>query len=157
MNCHFSHTIFPGYWKSDTRNLRLDFSFRTTEPQKEVESEQKEVENDKEPEASGTSSWWGGVSSYSSWMDKAVSSVTTAVESAKIKVRMENFAKLICNVDTYDIFFIRILQSNEVYGFVSKDLEEVSSHANTMVKSSSMTIKKTLEVRDFEISMYLCK
>jgi len=56
-------------------------------------------------------------------MDKAVSSVTTAVESAKIK-------------------------SNEVYGFVSKDLEEVSSHANTMVKSSSMTIKKTLEKID---------
>ena len=44
--------------------------------------------------------------------------------------------------------FCTILQSNEVYGFVSKDLEEVSSHANTMVKSSSMTIKKTLEVRD---------
>ena len=43
--------------------------------------------------------------------------------------------------------FCTILQSNEVYGFVSKDLEEVSSHANTMVKSSSMTIKKTLEVR----------
>ena len=51
--------------------------------------------------------------------------------------------------------FCTILQSNEVYGFVSKDLEEVSSHANTMVKSSSMTIKKTLEVRDVLLYDYL--
>ena len=78
-------------------------------------------------------------------MDKAVSSVTTAVESAKIKVRIEKSAKLICTLGMTILF--TILQSNEVYGFVSKDLEEVSSHANTMVKSSSMTIKKTLEVR----------
>ena len=85
-------------------------------------------------------------------MDKAVSSVTTAVESAKIKVRIEMFAKLICTLGMTILF--TILQSNEVYGFVSKDLEEVSSHANTMVKSSSMTIKKTLEVRDFVINLF---
>lgn len=96
------------------------------EPKKESTEEQTEqpqnVEESSEAEASGTSSWWGGYS-YSSWMDKAVNSVSSAVESAKIK-------------------------SNEVYGLVSKDLEEVSTHANTMVRSSSTTIKKTLEKID---------
>lgn len=39
----------------------------------------------KQDEASGGSTWWG----YSSWMDKAVSSVSTVVESAKQKVSQQ--------------------------------------------------------------------
>ena len=38
------------------------------------------------------------------------------------------------------------LQSTEVYGLVSKDLEDVSTQATSMVRSSSVTLKKTLEV-----------
>ena len=40
-----------------------------------------------------------------------------------------------------------LFQSTEVYGLVSKDLEDVSTQATSMVRSSSMTLKKTLEVR----------
>ena len=54
-------------------------------------------------------------------------------------------------IDCYNLTFILLyLQSTEVYGLVSKDLEEVTtsttSYANSMVRSSSMTIKKTFEV-----------
>ena len=44
-------------------------------------------------------------------------------------------------------FTNNFFQSTEVYGKVSKDLENVSTQATSMVRSSSMTLKKTLEVK----------
>ncbi len=87
------------------------------------ENNEKKDEVAEEEEAAGASMWGG----FSSWMskdvlDKAMSSVNTAVESAKQK-------------------------SNEVYGLVSKDLGEVSTQATSMVRSTSTNLKKTLEVR----------
>ena len=39
-----------------------------------------------------------------------------------------------------------MFQSTEAYGFVSKDLEEVSSQAITVFGSTASNIKQTLEV-----------
>ena len=90
-----------------------------TEVKEDVES--KETEDQPVVDGASGSSWWGiPTGGYSSWMNKAVSSVTVATELAKQK-------------------------STEVYGLVAKDLEEVSSQATTMVKSSSMTLKNTFE------------
>lgn len=96
---------------------------QNTESEKKVEEEAEKPETEDEVQgASGGSSWWGG---YSSWMDKAVNSVQSSVNSAAQLAKQK---------------------STEVYGLVSKDLEEVSTQATSMVKSSSMTLKKTLEM-----------
>jgi len=102
----------------------------TKEPTKE--SDTAKVDNDEEnegaEEASG-SSWWG--MDYSSMLNKAVSSVSIATTAAAL-----NAAELAKQ------------KSTEVYGLVSKDLEDVSTQATSMVRSSSMTLKKTLEKMD---------
>lgn len=85
------------------------------------------VENNDETqgaEASG-SSWWG--MDYSSLLNKAVNTVSTATASAAELAKQK---------------------STEVYGLVSKDLEDVSTQATSMVRSSSTTLKKTLEKID---------
>ena len=42
-----------------------------------------------------------------------------------------------------------LLQSNEMYGLMSKDLTEVSSQATTSIGSAASTVKKTLVVSGF--------
>jgi len=98
----------------------------------ETESDSQEatkVENDDETQgaeqASGGSSWWG--MDYSSLLNKAVNTVTTATSNAAELAKQK---------------------STEVYGLVSKDLEDVSTQATSMVRSSSVTLKKTLEKID---------
>jgi len=99
----------------------------TKEPTKESDTAkvQNDEENEGAEEASG-SSWWG--MDYSSMLNKAVSSVSIATTAAAL-----NAAELAKQ------------KSSEVYGLVSKDLEDVSTQATSMVRSSSMTLKKTLE------------
>jgi len=104
------------------------------QPQNEVEnnpqdSTSKDDVSEENSGAASSSSWWGG---YSNWMDKAVNSVSSAsVLGAEALTSVVETAKQ---------------KSTEVYGLVSKDLEEVTTHANSMVRSSSMTIKKTFEL-----------
>jgi len=81
-------------------------------------------ENEGAEQASG-SSWWG--MDYSSLLNKAVNTVTTATSNAAELAKQK---------------------STEVYGLVSKDLEDVSTQATSMVRSSSTTLKKTLEKLD---------
>jgi len=106
------------------------------QPQNEVEnnpqdSTSKDDVSEENSGAASSSSWWGG---YSNWMDKAVNSVSSAsVLGAEALTSVVETAKQ---------------KSTEVYGLVSKDLEEVTTHANSMVRSSSMTIKKTFEKID---------
>jgi len=102
----------------------------TKEPTKEADTAK--VQNDEEnegAEAASGSSWWG--MDYSSMLNKAVSSVSIATTAAAL-----NAAELAKQ------------KSSEVYGLVSKDLEDVSTQATSMVRSSSMTLKKTLEKMD---------
>merc|ERR1711953_724833 len=90
-----------------------------------------EPKKKKEEETASGSSWWG---SYTSMLNKAVDSVSTAVDSA--------------NTYAASAVVSAKQKSNEVYGLVAKDLGEVSTQANSMVRSSSMTIKRTLEKLD---------
>ena len=86
------------------------------EPKAEEDPKPKE-ENNEEEEASA---WgWGGASG---WMNSALSSVSQAASGAAEAAKSK---------------------STEVYGFVSKDLQEVSSH----VGQAASTVKKSLEVR----------
>lgn len=58
-----------------------DFHFFFRADKAEPKELQENVEQDSE--AAGGSSWWGG---YSSWMNKAVDSVSSVAEVAKQKV-----------------------------------------------------------------------
>ena len=110
-----------------------DREAETVEPEKEEKKEfveKNEVGDgatggEEETEDTGDD-WWGGASG---WMNSALSSVSQATTGAVAVAKSK---------------------SNEVYGFVSKDLKEVSSH----VGSAATTVKKSLEVRDkLEVSM----
>ena len=68
-----------------------------------------------------------------------------AVDNSQTK---QNY-RVFTNFLVFWIFVILLFQSTEVYGLVAKDLGEVSTQANSMVRSSSMTLKRTLEVSKF--------
>ncbi len=66
--------------------LRANEEVEKTEVKEDVES--KETEDQPVVDGASGSSWWGiPTGGYSSWMNKAVSSVTVATELAKQKVR----------------------------------------------------------------------
>lgn len=99
-----------------------------------VASEEAQVED----EASGLD-WWGG--GLSSWvnpktLEKAMTSVSSvtssAVQAAKVR-------------------------SSEVYGFVAKDLSEVSATASSAVGSTASTLKKSLEEFDEKTDVFADK
>ena len=123
----------------------------------------KEGEEEEKKENDDSADWWGwgssvmgkAVSQVSNVTNTAVSAAThasttavsaatnasnVAVNVAKNKVRRENTGKF------QGIIVSHLLQSGEVYGFVSKDLGEVSSQAVTTIGTAASTVKKTLEV-----------
>lgn len=123
-----------------------------TQPQNEVEKNPQEDSSsqDENSGASSSASWWGG---YSNWMDKAVNSVSSAQSytSASVLGAVSSASVLGAEALTSAVETAK-QKSTEVYGLVSKDLEEVTtsttSYANSMVRSSSMAIKKTFEKID---------
>merc|ERR1711953_620909 len=101
-----------------------------------------EPKKEEEQETASGSSWWG---SYTSMLNKAVDSVSTAVDSVNTVA-----ASAVDSANTYAASAVVSAKqkSTEVYGLVAKDLGEVSTQANSMVRSSSMTLKRTLEKLD---------
>lgn len=99
---------------------------KSKEAKHEDEEEEEEVAEEAGSSGGGWGSWtsgWIDTGSASALLGKALSSVNAAVEVAKTK-------------------------STEAYGFVSKDLEEVSSQAINVFGSTATNIKQTLEVID---------
>eukprot|EP00094_Tigriopus_californicus_P004567 TCALIF_04399-PA protein Name:"Similar to BSDC1 BSD domain-containing protein 1 (Bos taurus)" AED:0.12 eAED:0.12 QI:742/0.75/0.6/1/1/1/5/0/398 len=100
-----------------------------SEPKPEEAPEGESLASDEaqvEQEASGLD-WWGG--GLSSWvnpktLEKAMTSVSSVTNSA-VQAAKE--------------------RSSEVYGFVAKDLSEVSATATSAVGSTATTLKKSLE------------
>merc|ERR1719461_2582887 len=109
-------------------------------PKKEKTTQEgEEPKADTQEEQASGSSWWG---SYSTILNKAVDSVTNAVDSVNSAA-----ASAVDSANSMAATAVESAKqkSTEVYGLVAKDLGEVSTQANSMVRSSSMTIKKTLE------------
>merc|ERR1711953_828919 len=117
---------------SKTQKMEQESKPEVSPKKDKIENDDQKVEEPKkEEETASGSSWWG---SYTSMLNKAVDSVSTAVDSA--------------NTYAASAVVSAKQKSTEVYGLVAKDLGEVSTQANSMVRSSSMTLKRTLEKLD---------
>jgi len=106
-------------------NSELKKEETESDPQEATKVENNDETEDEGADQASGSSWWG--MDYSSLLNKAVNTVTTATSNAAELAKQK---------------------STEVYGLVSKDLEDVSTQATSMVRSSSTTLKKTLEKLD---------
>merc|ERR1711953_1572257 len=125
---------------SKTQKMEQEAKSEVSPKKDKIENDDQKVEeSQKEQETASGSSWWG---SYTSMLNKAVDSVSTAVDSVNTVA-----ASAVDSANTYAASAVVSAKqkSTEVYGLVAKDLGEVSTQANSMVRSSSMTLKRTLE------------